>query len=122
MNKKGFTLVELLAVVVILSVLLGIAIPAVTNYIVTSEKQAYITTVLQYVDAARKNGILGTAFKYPKEADSASVISFSTLQNYLDKGGIESPYGNKWVLDKSFVVIMNVGTKEEPKYNYYATA
>ncbi|MBE6147529.1 MAG: type II secretion system protein [Firmicutes bacterium] len=122
MNRKGFTLIELLAVIVILSVVLGIAIPSVTGYIVNSEKQGYVATVLQYVDAARKNGILGTNFKYPKEADSSVVISFGTLQDYLDKGGLESPYGNRWILDKSFVVILNVGTKEEPKYNYYVTA
>ena len=41
-NKKGFTLVELLAVIVILGVLLMIAVPAIQNVISKSKKSAFI--------------------------------------------------------------------------------
>lgn len=40
-NKKAFTLIELLAVLVILSILLGIAVPAYYSYVQKSQKGAY---------------------------------------------------------------------------------
>ena len=52
-NKKGFTLIELLAVIIILGILMIIAIPAVTEYISSSRKNAYITTASRYIDGVR---------------------------------------------------------------------
>ena len=41
MNKKGFSLVELLAVIAIMGILSGICILAVTRYISNSKKKTY---------------------------------------------------------------------------------
>ncbi|HHT38306.1 MAG TPA: prepilin-type N-terminal cleavage/methylation domain-containing protein [Mollicutes bacterium] len=53
-NKKGFTLVELLAVIVILAIILAIAVPGISNMIDNSKKSAFeadakmIITGLEY--------------------------------------------------------------------------
>jgi prepilin-type N-terminal cleavage/methylation domain-containing protein len=40
LNKKGFTLVELLAVIVVLAIILVIAVPTITNQITTARQQS----------------------------------------------------------------------------------
>ena len=122
MNKKGFTLIELLAVIVILAVLLAIAVPAVSGYITTSKKNGYIDTVLQYIDAARKAATLGVEYNFPADRYTSTVIGFDKIVEQLDKGGTKSSYGNAWVAANSYVVIVNEGTNETPKYVYYVAA
>ena len=40
LNKNGFTLVELLAVIVVLAIILVIAVPTITNQITTARQQS----------------------------------------------------------------------------------
>lgn len=121
LNKKGFTLIELLAVIVILAVLLAIAVPAVSNYINTSKKSGYIDTVKMYVDAAR-NASISEGFDFPSDKNHATAISFSELKDLLEKGGATSAYGNEWQVANSYVVIVNEGENEDPRYVYYVAA
>lgn len=60
-NKKGFTLVELLAVIVILGVLLMIAVPAVQNVIKKAKNNATQKQAELFIDAAKKMAIIDEA-------------------------------------------------------------
>ncbi|ADH98955.1 pilus assembly FimT family protein [Salisediminibacterium selenitireducens] len=52
-NQKGLTLVELLAVIVILGIIAAIAVPAIGNIIENSRKDAQIANAEALYDAAR---------------------------------------------------------------------
>ncbi|WP_226036528.1 competence type IV pilus major pilin ComGC [Aquibacillus saliphilus] len=52
-NAKGFTLVELLAVIVILGIIVAIAVPAIGNIIDNAETKADEAQVELILDAAR---------------------------------------------------------------------
>ena len=53
--KKGFTLVELLAVLVILAILTLIAVPIVTNIIDKAEKDSELISAKMYIDGVNKS-------------------------------------------------------------------
>ncbi|AOM82353.1 type II secretion system protein [Salisediminibacterium beveridgei] len=52
-NQKGLTLVELLAVIVILGIIAAIAVPAVANIIDNSRKDAHVANAESLYNAAR---------------------------------------------------------------------
>ena len=52
-NQKGLTLVELLAVIVILGIIAAIAVPAIANIIDNSRKDAHVANAEALYDAAR---------------------------------------------------------------------
>lgn len=97
-NKKGFTLVELLAVIVILGVLLMIAVPAVQNVIKKTKNNATQKQAELFIDAAKKMAIID-------EATSDMVIyKLSDLDSSVDANRFTG---------------MVVALKENGSYKYY---
>jgi prepilin-type N-terminal cleavage/methylation domain-containing protein len=52
-KKNGFTLVELLAVIVVLAIIMIIAIPAVLDIMTNAKKQAFVEAIDKYVTAVQ---------------------------------------------------------------------
>ena len=52
-NKKGFTLVELLAVIVIMGILMMVAIPSISRVIENSRKDTFVDIAKSYANAAK---------------------------------------------------------------------
>lgn len=77
MNNKGYTLVELLAVIVILGILSGVAVMGVSRYLSQSKQQAY-DTLAQSSAVAFENYII-------KQGDKASAV----LSELVDEGYLE---------------------------------
>ncbi|MBE2911930.1 prepilin-type N-terminal cleavage/methylation domain-containing protein [Anoxybacillus flavithermus] len=84
-NEKGLTLIELLAVIVILGIIAAIAIPSIGGLIDNSKKDAHVANAQQMINAAK---IAVTADKDLIPANGkAKTISLKYLE---DKGYLET--------------------------------
>ena len=119
MKKKGFTLIELLAVIVILGVLLMIAIPKVSQYINRSKKDAFVDDGKSYIEAVRKE-ITSEAYPAPVNPNDVTIITIDKIK--MEKSQRKSPFGGKYLYNKSYVAVVNEGTGSYPEYKYYYAA
>lgn len=147
-NKKAFTLIELLAVIVILGVLMITAIPAVTKAIAKSRRDTYATNAKKIIDAVRTsvlneefdefnlvNGTLTDSgytcqLPGPQEAIEINLMSTlnskTTIEQLLERGGTQSSFNKPY--SAGTVWIYNEGTTGSDsadagndKYVYYIT-
>lgn len=112
-NKKGFTLVEMLAVVVILGLIASIAISSVADYIEKSRKKTYISIANEYI------AIAGEMFaKQDLVARDSNTVYYVHINNLkTEKGVAKSPYG-KWI-DAYVVVTIDPNSND---FDYYWTS
>ena len=73
MKKKGFTLVELLAVIAILAILVIVAMPNVLGMFSQAKTNTFVTEVQKYMDTAK------TAFVQAALTKPASDITFTNV-------------------------------------------
>lgn len=111
--KKGFTLVELLAIIIILGIIAVITVPIINRTIVNAKDKLYEEQVSQIQSAAKKWGsseidILNSA------PGNVYFLSISELQDsgYLESSDILDPR-NKEKMDGCIVV------KYDNEYNQY---
>ncbi|MBS4191471.1 prepilin-type N-terminal cleavage/methylation domain-containing protein [Bacillus sp. FJAT-49705] len=107
-DQRGLTLVELLAVVVILGIIAAIAVPAIGNIIENSKKDAHIANALQLQNASKLYFV-----------ENPSATSPVTLDDLIKAGFVETiqdPSDTKEIYDKSATTVAvseNTTTKEK---------
>ena len=106
-TKRAFTLLELLAAIIILGLLMLIAIPSVTKYISDSRKEAYIDTAREYLKGAVNLVNSGKLDVY--DTNVTYYIPSKCIK--LESGG-ESPYGGKF--NPAYIVV----TYDNESFNY----
>lgn len=111
LNNKGFTLVELLAVIAIMSVLLGIAVPTYSRIILNSKKTAYADTALTYIRSAKMK-IANKEINKTFDEDTTYYIDV----RFLEESGViaPSPFGD-WI---EAYVIYTIDSKGIPTYYF----
>lgn len=109
--KKGFTLVELLAVIVIIGVVTLIAVPSITKNISSTKKRLYKVQV-QDIELSAKKWATDSYESLDKEYLNSSYVSITMLQElgYLSKEKIYSPK-DKSVMQGCIEVTYNMNDK-----------
>lgn len=115
MNKKGFTLIEILAVIIILGVIMTIAVPNVLSMIDRNKKDTFIEHAKMMATQAEYTIRKDVSIEYPSEGKAIIL----TLE-YLNTSDIaESPYGTPYNKERSFVAIVNEKVEGFTEYKYY---
>ena len=109
-ENRAFTLIELLAVIIILGLLMAIAIPMVSRYIQESRKKSYVATANSYVNGVTKEIASGNIPSFHNE-DTIYYVPFKCIKT---ERGVDPK--KSW--DFAYVLITNNNSKR----NYYIYA
>ncbi len=115
-NKKGFTLVEILSIIVLLGLISLLAFPAVDKYINEAKEEIYQNQV-NYIILGAKNWAVENKLILPKEEGQEFRITLDTLMNegFLEFD-IKNPKTKKPFSKESEVLITR--TKEIYEYRF----
>ncbi len=100
MKKNGFTLVELLAVIVILAIILTIAVPNVISSLDKSKKDTYIADAKKFLSLAEYE--IGNKVSKPTSNEIVRINLACVDNEDLAK----DPDGNPYDEDNSFVAVV----------------
>lgn len=113
MNKKGFTLIEVIGAVIVIGLIATVAVPGVSKYI----QKGRLTTFLTYEDSmedAATNAVLDCIGSNSRNCDvpEKGKITNIKLKNLIEDGFIDemkSTDAGKCDIEKSFVRVENKG-------------
>ena len=113
-NKKAFTLIELLAVIIILGVLMLVAIPSVTGYISSSRRSSYASTGSEFIKSV---GVLvnkGTMPVFEK-----NTLYLFPIGNDETKSCVKLESGGKSPFDSTYKYAYVGALYDGISYDYY---
>ena len=109
MKKNGFTLVELLAVIVVLSLILVIAVPSVNKYIKQSKEKAYNTQISTIIEAVQAYASANSGLLPRKEEFVVKITLGQLKSSGLIKEEVKNPNDDKYFDDALTIEIKKKG-------------
>ena len=113
MNKKGFTLVELLAVLVVMGIIITIGVPIFTKYVNKTSDNYYVSLEKSLLNSA-KDYLSENSNYYPKAVGDVNVVFGTNIINSAIMDKITDEKGN----DCSSASKVYVKKLDKAKYEY----
>lgn len=115
--KKGFTLVELLGIIVVLGVIATIVTPIIQNTLTENEDKVYNVLVKQ-IEGNAKDYLEMNTDKLPNEDGDSVQIKFGDIKSAgIMQINVKNPKTNNIVSNESYVTV----TKDKNNYRYETT-
>lgn len=109
-NKKGFTLVELLAVIVVLAIIMIIAVPAVLDSMSSAKKGSFVVEARNVIRKGIEKYQADTLTSTQKKCYTVAELKIETGGKYSGKVVLEKKSGESaedwhvYLTDKEYVV------------------
>ena len=87
-KKKGFTLIELMAVIAIIAILAAVLVPTVSGYITRSKKTAVITQVSNVITAIETHNVTASTAISSEATTKISALSSIISPDLLDSSNV----------------------------------
>lgn len=112
LNNKGYTLVELLATMIILGIILAVTIPNISGISTQNKITAYAEDAKKFKNSAEYMFRGDDTVKKPQESEHCVMVNLKYLHgNDYDN----PPYGGKYDMNNSFVVMVKINKR----YKFY---
>ena len=116
MNKKGFTLMEIMTVIIILAVIATISFPLINNLMKQSKQSLYETQIKLVEDAARKMTLEDTSL-LDKNTSSCIDIESIIKSGQIDSDEIIDPRNNEPITGSVVVTFDSDYNQYDYKYS-----
>jgi len=114
MSRKGFTIIELLATITILSMIMLVAVPNIMSTLDKSKRRTYVEDAKKMITLAEYRVRSDTNITLPSNENTTIAFTLSSM-DLTDFS--EGPEGGQYDLNRSYVLL----TKRNNKYFYFAT-
>lgn len=119
MNKKGFTMIELIAVITILGIIALITVPVVNNSLKNAREKMFEEQKTRIIDAAKKYALENESIiRTDLDKDYTQMITLNQLKNdnYLEKKDIINPINDEVM--SGCVLVKYTISNNKFTYNY----